>query len=412
MISDGPEKQPNARTKQRVGARWSFCLSFGLFSFLYRYSLYKYGGQQEKEQKIEDKKNTFGAHNSAPKYDKLERGGNKTFQRLNAVNSISARQSLNTLNSINTRQSLDKNREKLAKHKETKDIVANFKIEDNEISKEESSGTFNISIGGKKGRQDYKVSTGKSSNRSRQRRRKLQPGAALNPEKEEVEVVKDVQAGSLRQDVVRLEREEMKRVGELVRRRLSEELRRIFKEQLVGKTREEVEVKKNALKVEEKQKKQSARRRIGENENEVELNSLETDPPLPNVGRSLTPQLIIRKRLALPFKSEIRRVDKQERHGEGLQEAAFSLADDNEDGVKDKEEKEKQKYFRKLWSARQARVSARLRKGRNGAHQNVSKKHQRHHRRFQQRKNGPKKANYDTAGSRILQNNLVPTESR
>ena len=390
-----------------------FFLSFGLFSFLYRYSLYKYGGQQEKEQKIEDKKNTFGAHNSAPKYDKLERGGNKTFQRLNAVNSISARQSLNTVNSINTRQSLDKNREKLAKHKETKDIVANFKIEDNEISKEESSGTFNISIGGKKGRQDYKVSTGKSSNRSRQRRRKLQSGTALNPEKEEtVELVKDVKAGSLRQDVVRLEREEMKRVGELVRRRLSEELRRIFKEQLGGKTREEVEVKKNALKVEEKQKKQSARRRIGENENEVELNSLETDPPLPNVGRSLTPQLIIRKRLALPFKSEIRRVDKQERHGEGLQEAAFSLADDNEDGVKDREEKEKQKYFRKLWSARQARVSARLRKGRNGAHQNVSKKHQHHRRRFQQRQNGPKKANYDTAGRRILQNNLGPTESR
>ena len=380
-------------------------MSFGLFSFLYRYSLYKYGGQQEKEQKIEDKKNTFGAHNSPPKYDKLERGGNKTFQRLNAVNSISARQSLNTVNSINTRQSLDKNREKLAKHKETKDIVANFKIEDDEISKEESSGTFNISIGGKKGRQDYKVSTGKSSNRNRQRRRKLQSGTALNPEKEEtVELVKNVQAGSLRQDVVRLEREEMKRVGELVRRRLSEELRRIFKEQLVGKTREEVEVKKNALKVEEKQKKQSARRRIGENENEVELNSLETDPPLPNVGRSLTPQLIIRKRLALPFKSE--------RTEDGLQKAAFSLADDNEDGVEDREEKEKQKYFRKLWSARQARVSARLRKGRNGAHQNVSKKHQRHHRRFQQRQNGPKKANYDTAGSRILQNNLVPTESR
>ena len=403
MISDGPEKQPNARSKQRVGARWSFCLSFGLFSFLYRYSLYKYGGQQEKEQKIEDKKNTFGAHNSAPKYDKLERGGNKTFQRLNAVNSISARQSLNTVNSINTRQSLDKNREKLAKHKETKDIVANFKIEDNEISKEESSGTFNISIGGKKGRQDYKVSTGKSSNRSRQRRRKLQSEAALNPEKEEtVEVVRDVQAGSLRQDVVRLEREEMKRVGELVRRRLSEELRRIFKEQLVGKTREEVEVKKNALKVEEKQKKQSARRRIGENENEVELNSLETDPPLPNVGRSLTPQLIIRKRLALPFKSE--------RTEDGLQRADFSLADDNEDGLKDKEEK--QKYFRKLWSARQARVSARLRKGRNGAHQNVSKKHQHHRRRFQQRQNGPKKANYDTAGRRILQNNLGPKESR
>ena len=390
---------------------------FGLFSFLYRYSLYKYGGQQEKEQKIEDKKNTFGAHNSPPKYDKLERGGNKTFQRLNAVNSISARQSLNTVNSIDTRQSLDKNREKLAKHKETKDIVANFKIEDNEIQKGASSGTFNISIGGKKGRQDYKVSTGKSSNRSRQRRRKLQSEAALNPEKEEtVEVVKDVQAGSLRQDVVRLEREEMKRVGELVRRRLSEELRRIFKEQLGGKTREEVEVKKSTLKVEEigeKQKKQSARRRIGENENEVELNSLETDPPLPNVGRSLTPQLIIRKRLALPFKSEIPRVDKQERNGEGLQEAAFSLADDNEDEVKDREEKEKQKYFRKLWSARQARVSARLRKGRNGAHQNVSKKHQHHHRRFQQRQNGPKKANYDTAGRRILQNNLgPPAESR
>ena len=200
-----------------------------------------------------------------------------------------------------------------------------------------------------------------------------------------------------------------------MRRRLSEELRRIFKEQLGGKTREEVEVKKSTLKVEEiggKQKKQSVRRRIGENESEVELNSLETDPPLLNVGRSLTPQLIIRKRLALPFKSEIPRVDKQERNGEGLQEAAFSLADDNEDEVKDKEEKEKQKYFRKLWSARQARVSARLRKGRNGAHQNVSKKHQHHRRRFQQRQNGPKKANYDTAGRRILQNNLVPTESR
>ena len=385
-------------------------MSFGLFSFLYRYSLYKYGGQQEKEQKIEDKKNTFGAHNSPPKYDKLERGGNKTFQRLNAVNSISARQSLNTVNSIDTRQSLDKNREKLAKHKETKDIVANFKIEDNEISKEESSGTFNISIGGKKGRQDYKVSTGKSSNRSRQRRRKLQSGTVLNPEKEEtVEVVKEVQAGSLRQDVVRLEREEMKRVGELVRRRLSEELRRIFKEQLVGKTREEVEVKKNALKVEEKQKKQSARRRIGENENEVELNSLETDPPLPNVGRSLTPQLIIRKRLALPFKSE--------RTEDGLQKADSSLADDNEDGVKDKEEKEKQKYFRKLWSARQARVSARLRKGRNGAHQNrlmhqnVQKKHQ-HQRRYQlHRGNGQKKQKYDTgARRRIGQNSLDGTE--
>ena len=68
------------------------------------------------------------------------------------------------------------------------------------------------------------------------------------------------------------------------------------------------------------------------------------------------------------------------------------------------EEEERQKYFRKLWSLRQARVSARLKKGRNGAHQNVQKKHQK--RRYQQRQNGQKKQKYDTGPRRALQNSL------
>ena len=69
----------------------------------------------------------------------------------------------------------------------------------------------------------------------------------------------------------------------------------------------------------------------------------------------------------------------------------------------DVDEEERQKYFRRLWSLRQARVSARLKKGRNGAHQNVQKKH--HQRRYQ-RQNGQKKQKYDTGPRSIVQNSL------
>ena len=162
--------------------------------------------------------------------------------------------------------------------------------------KEDDVNAFNVSIGGETGRQEYKV----SANRSRQRRRKLGLRTDLVENREEKEEV-------------RREREEIKRVGELVRRRLGEELRRIFREELEGKTEEvlkEEEKEEEKERQEEKERRrQQARRKDEGGEEEFEENSLETVQPLSTAaGRLVAPQITIRKRLALPLNDN--KVDK------------------------------------------------------------------------------------------------------
>merc|ERR1712032_1663294 len=193
-----------------------------------------------------------------------------------------------------------------------------------------------------------------------------------------------------------------------IKRRLGEELRRIFREELEGKTEDMLKEKQEEQdKEEEKERSRQQARRKDEGEEEFEQNSLETIPPLSTAGRLMAPQITIRKRLALPLYSnevdesrrgERERQESEERDGEKQQEAEARSDVD--------EEEERQKYFRRLWSLRQARVSARLKKGRNGAHQNVQKKHQHHHQRRYQRQNGQKKQKYDTGPRRIVQNSL------
>jgi len=362
-LLSGPEKK-SSRAKQRVGAR---------------YSLYKYGGQQEKEQDVVKKtKSKFGARYSLYKYDGPEKKEDKTFRRVN---------------SINARQSLYKSREEKLERFKVDEKAADFKAQPLPLpqEKDEDVNAFNVSIGGERGRQEYKV----SANRSRQRRRKLGLRTDLVEKEEEKEEV-------------RRESEEMKRVGELVRRRLGEELRRIFREELEGKTEDMLKEKQEEQeKEEEKERSRQQARRKDEGEEEFEQNSLETIPPLSTAGRLMAPQITIRKRLALPLYSnevdesrrgERERQESEERDGERQQEAEARSDVD--------EEEERQKYFRRLWSLRQARVSARLKKGRNGAHQNVQKKHQHHHQRRYQRQNGQKKQKYDTGPRRIVQNSL------
>merc|ERR1712192_1363 len=162
-------------------------------------------------------------------------------------------------------------------------------------------------------------------------------------------------------------------------------------------------------KEEEQARSRQEGRRKDEAEEEFEQNSLETIPPFSTASRLMAPQITIRKRLSpLPLnnnkveerrRGERERQESEERDGERRQEAE---ARSDVDKVE-----ERQKYFRRLWSLRQARVSARLKKGRNGAHQNVQKKHQQHQqRRYQQRQNGQKKQKYDTGPRRIVQNSL------
>ena len=330
----------------------------------------------------------FGAR----KYHGPEKGKDRTFHRVN---------------SINARQSIYKNRgEKLEKYKtnekavETKaQTVSAPQEKSDDISEMNGLDAFNISIGGDKGRQEYKV----SANKSRQRRRKI--GLRTNVvEKEEA----------------RRESEEMRRVGELVRRRLGEELRRIFREELEGKTENILEEEKQD-EGEEKERSRNQSRRKGEDE--LDQNSIETVRPLSSAGLLVAPQITIRKRLTLPLNNN-NKMDEGQTDGSRQQEAeARSDVDveekeeEEEKEKEDEEEAERQKYFRMLWSLRQARVSARLRKGRNGAHQNrlmhqnVQKKHH-HQRRYQQhRGNGQKKQKYDTgARRRIGQNSLDGTE--
>ena len=328
--------------------------------------------------------NDFGAR----KYDGPEKGKDRTFHRVN---------------SINARQSIYKNREeKLEKYKTNEKAVetkAQTVSAPQEKSDDISDGldAFNISIGGDKGRQEYKV----SANKSRQRRRKI--GLRTNVvEKEEA----------------RRESEEMRRVGELVRKRLGEELRRIFREELEGRTENILEEEQDEG--EEKERSRNQSRRKGEDE--LDQNSIETVRPLSGAGLLVAPQIIIRKRLTLPLNNN-NKMDEGQTDGSRQQEAeARSDVDveeeeEEEEEKEDEEEAERQKYFRMLWSLRQARVSARLRKGRNGAHQNrlmhqnVQKKQQ-HQRRYQQhRGNGQKKQKYDTgARRRIGQNSLDGTE--
>ena len=342
--------------------------------------------------------NDFGAR----KYHGPEKGKDRTFHRVN---------------SINARQSIYKNREeKLEKYKtnekavETKaQTVSAPQEKSDDISEMNGLDAFNISIGGDKGRQEYKV----SANKSRQRRRKI--GLRTNVvEKEEA----------------RRESEEMRRVGELVRRRLGEELRRIFREELEGKTENILEEKQDEG--EEKERSRNQSRRKGEDE--LDQNSIETVRPLSSAGLLVAPQITIRKRLTLPLNNNNKmdeghrvktaRQESDQTDGSRQQEAEARSdvdveekeeeAKEEEKEKEDEEEAERQKYFRMLWSLRQARVSARLRKGRNGAHQNrlmhqnVQKKHQR---RYQQRGNGQKKQKYDTgARRRIGQNSLDGTE--
>ena len=343
-----------------------------------RYSLYKNGGEQEREQEgVKNKVGKFGARYSLYKYDDgPEKKGDNTFRRVN---------------SINARQSLYKSREKKLERYKANEKLADFKAQPLPLPVPQEKGddvnAFNVSIGGETGRQEYKV----SANRSRQRRRKLGLRTDLVENREEKEEV-------------RREREEIKRVGELVRRRLGEELRRIFREELEGKTEEvlkEEEKQEKKEKEEEKEKqgekerrRQQARRKDEAGEEEFEENSLETVQPLSTAAaRLVAPQITIRKRLALPMNDN--KVDQRgETESERQQEA---------EARSDVDEEERQKYFRRLWSLRQARVSARLKKGRNGAHQNVQKKH--HQRRYQ-RQNGQKKQKYDTGPRRIVQNSL------
>ena len=330
-----------------------------------RYSLYKYGGGEDAG--VKKSSSIFGARHSLHKYDGPEKKGEQAFQRAN---------------SINARQSLFKSREKKLERYKANEKVAKFKTQP--VSQEtgsdiggKSSNDFNVSIGGEGGRQEYKVSA-----RSRQRRRKLGHRTDLLENREEKE------------EVVR-ESDEIKRVGELVRRRLGEELRRIFREELEGKTEEVLKEKKEEEEVRESSRKVA--RRKNEGEEEFEENSLETISPLSSAGRLVAPQITIRKRLSLPLNDN--KVDKAERQesDDGRQQEAEARSDVDE-------EEERQKYFRKLWSLRHARVSARLKKGRNGAHQNVQKKQQQ--RRYQQRQNGQKKQKYDTGPRRALQNSL------
>ena len=214
----------------------------------------------------------------------------------------------------------------------------------------------------------------------------------------------------------------MRRVGELVRKRLGEELRRIFREELEGKTENILEEKQDEG--EEKERSRNQSRRKGEDE--LDQNSIETVRPLSSAGLLVAPQITIRKRLTLPLNNN-NKIDEGQTDGSRQQEAeARSDVDveekeeeeeEEEKEEEDEEEAERQKYFRMLWSLRQARVSARLRKGRNGAHQNrlmhqnVQKKQQ-HQRRYQlHRGNGQKKQKYDTgARRRIGQNSLDGTE--
>lgn len=334
-----------------------------------RYSLYKNGGEQEREQEgVKKKVGKFGARYSLYKYDDgPEKKGDNTFRRVN---------------SINARQSLYKSREKKLERYKANEKLADFKAQPLPLPVPQEKGddvnAFNVSIGGETGRQEYKV----SANRSRQRRRKLGLRTDLVENREEKEEV-------------RREREEIKRVGELVRRRLGEELRRIFREELEGKTEDVLKEEEKQEKEEEKERRrQQARRKDEGGEEEFEENSLETVQPLSTAaGRLVAPQITIRKRLALPLNDN--KVDQRgETESERQQEA---------EARSDVDEEERQKYFRRLWSLRQARVSARLKKGRNGAHQNVQKKH--HQRRYQ-RQNGQKKQKYDTGPRRIVQNSL------
>ena len=310
----------------------------------------------------------FGARHSLHKYGGPEKKEDQAFQR--------------------ARQSLFKSREKKLERYKANEKVAKFKTqpESQETGSDiggKSSNDFNVSIGGEGGRQEYKV----SANRSRQRRRKLGLRNDLLENREEKEEVRG-------------ESDEIRRVGELVRRRLGEELRRIFREELEGKTEEVLKEEEEEEEVRESSRKVA--RRKNEGEEEFEENSLETVSPLSSAGRLVAPQITIRKRLSLPLndnKVDERRkgeAEKQETDDERQQEAEARSDVD--------EEEERQKYFRKLWSLRQARVSARLKKGRNGAHQNVQKKQQQ--RRYQQRQNGQKKQKYDTGPRRALQNSL------
>jgi len=355
-LLSAPEKK-SSRAKQRVGAR---------------YSLYKYGEQQEKEHDVaKQTKSKFGARYSLYKYDGPEKKEDKTFRRVN---------------SINARQSMHKSREEKLERFKADEKVADFKAQPVPLpqEKDEDVNAFNVSIGGGRGRQEYKV----SANRNRQRRRKLGLQTDLVETEEEKEEV-------------RRESEEMKRVGELVRRRLGEELRRIFREELEGKTedvlKEKQEEEEKQEKEEEKERRRQQARRKVEGEEMFEQNSLETLPPLSTAGRLMAPQITIRKRLALPLNNN--QVD-HSRRGETERQQEAEARSDVED------EEERQKYFRRLWSLRQARVSARLKKGRNGVHQNVQKKHQHHHQRRYQRQNGQKKQKYDTGPRRIVQNSL------
>merc|ERR1712037_788068 len=143
-------------------------------------------------------------------------------------------------------------------------------------------------------------------------------------------------------------------------------------------------------------------RRKEEGEKELEQNSLEIVSPLSSAERPVAPQITIRKRLALPLDNN--KVDERHRGKIEKHETDNERQEEAEARSDVDEEEERQKYFRKLWSLRQARVSARLKKGRNGAHQNVQKKHQQ--RRYQQRQNGQKKQKYDTGPRRALQNSL------
>ena len=351
-------------------------MTFRFFKLCFhRYSLYKNGGEQEREQEgVKKKVGKFGARYSLYKYDDgPEKKGDNTFRRVN---------------SINARQSLYKSREKKLERYKANEKLADFKAQPLPLplpqEKEDDVNAFNVSIGGETGRQEYKV----SANRSRQRRRKL----GLRT---------DLVENRVEKEEVRREREEIKRVGELVRRRLGEELRRIFREELEGKTEDVLKEEEKQEKEEEKERRrQQARRKDEGGEEEFEENSLETVQPLSTAaGRLVAPQITIRKRLALPLNDN--KVDQrgetesEEREaGERQQEA---------EARSDVDEEERQKYFRRLWSLRQARVSARLKKGRNGAHQNVQKKH--HQRRYQ-RQNGQKKQKYDTGPRRIVQNSL------
>jgi len=367
-LLSAPEKK-SSRAKQRVGAR---------------YSLYKYGGEEKKEEEgLKKTIGKFGARYSLYKYDDgPEKKEDKTLRRVN---------------SINARQSLYKSREKKLERYKANEKLDDFKAQPLPLlvpqEKEDDVNAFNVSIGGDKGRQEYKV----SANRSRQRRRKLGLRTDLVENREEKEEV-------------RRESEEIKRVGELVRRRLGEELRRIFREELEGET-------ENMLKEGEKQEKQEekkersrqkqGRRKDEAGEEEFEENSLETGKPLSTAaGRLVAPQITIRKRLALPLDDN--KVDERRRGEAGSEETDLGERQQEAEARSDvdQEEEERQKYFRRLWSLRQARVSARLKKGRNGAHQNVQKKHQHHHQRRFQHQNGQKKQNYDTGPRRIVQNSL------